>query len=194
MDIKDRLTEKSRLLAETLGQPDLAEQLERAASALIQAGKEGHMVFGCGNGGSASTAEQLVTELVGRFRYERGPLPAMTLTAASLFTALCNDYGYENGYARQISALARRGDVLVSYSTSGNSPNLIEAVRAARAVGATTIGFSSTTGRLKDEVEIAVAVPSSDLTTIEEVHLVLTHLICEKVEEALFGQSGRRIR
>ncbi len=194
MDIFERLANKANVLADTLAQARNMVELHKAIDVLTEAGRSRHVVVACGNGGSASTAEQLVTELIGRFRYARDPLAAFTLTAVSPFTALANDYGYDHAYARQVTALLGQGDVWVGYSTSGNSPNVIEAARAARAVGATTIGFSGSGGQVRHEVDIALAVPTSDLTTIEEVHLILTHLMCEEVEERLFGHTGRRIR
>lgn len=194
MALTARIANKASLLVETLAQPGNMAELEKAVDVLVEAGRHRRLVVACGNGGSASTAEQLVTELIGRFRYARDPLPALTLTAASPFTALANDYGYDRVFARQVDALLHPGDVWVGYSTSGNSPNVIEAAKAARAAGATTIGFSGSGGKLKDEVDIALAVPTTDLTTVEELHLILTHLVCEEVEERLFAATGRRIR
>lgn len=192
--MKDAISERVKSLNLALGQPELVPQVERVVEVLIRAARKGDTVFAFGNGGNAANAEQLVTELIARYCYDRGPVPAITLTAAGPFTAINNDYGYENGFARQVQALVRPDDVVVGYSTSGDSANVLEAVRVAGEIGATTVGFSGQVGRLKELVDLPVVVASSFTPTIEETHLILTHLICGRVEEALFGETGVRIR
>lgn len=194
IDINEALTDRTRQISLALSPPDLPSHIERAIEAIILAAKNRNTIIAFGNGGNASNAEQLITELIARYCYDRGPLPAIALTAAGPFSAICNDYGYNTGFARQIEALARAGDVVVGYSSSGRSPNVIEAVRQAQQNGATTVGFSGETGSLKTEVDIPLAVASTFTPTCEEAHLIITHLICDRVEIALFSESGNRIR
>ncbi|MFG3438673.1 SIS domain-containing protein [Nonomuraea sp. NPDC047897] len=147
----------------------------------------GGRLLACGNGGSAAEAQHLTAELVGRFRADRRPYAAIALHAdTSSLTAICNDYGAEEVYARQVRAHGREGDVLMCLSTSGRSGNVLAAARAARACGllawALTGPAPNPLAGLCDEV---VAVPAGEAATVQEVHLALVHLLCDAVEEAL---------
>jgi D-sedoheptulose 7-phosphate isomerase len=188
------IAHRAQVIGDAMARDGLAAQVVQVADTITRAGESGHTVYAFGNGGNAANAEQLVTELIGRYAFDRGPVPAATLTAAGPFTAINNDYGYENGYARQIQALAKPGDVVVGYSTSGESPNVNEALRAANEIGATTVAFSGETGSMKDLVDLPIVVASTFTATIEEAHLILTHLICDRVERVLFADTGVRIR
>jgi D-sedoheptulose 7-phosphate isomerase len=165
----------------------------RAAELIAAALRAGGKVLLCGNGGSAADATHLAAELVGRFYVDRGPLPALSLSEnASVVTCIANDYEFDEIYARQVRAHGRPGDVLVALSTSGGSPNVIAAVRAARELDMAVIGF---TGR--DECELAggadvcLQAPSTDTPRVQECHMLVGHTICELVELSLFGPTAR---
>jgi phosphoheptose isomerase len=171
----------------------LAATLEQVASELHDCFARGNKLLACGNGGSASDAEHLVAELVGRFKDDRQALPALALSAGgtATLTAVANDYGYEAVFARQVEALARPGDLLFAISTSGNSPNVIAAVTAARARDCRIVGFTGAAGgRLASLTDILIAAPSSTTARIQEVHGVCIHAICESLDRRLgVGQS-----
>ncbi len=160
-----------------------------AVDALVACFKLGGKVLIAGNGGSAAEAQHFTAELVGRFCSDRVPLPVIALDCnSSVVTAIANDYGYECVFSRQVQALGKRGDILVAISTSGNSPNVIAAVREARNVGMKTIGFlSERPGELVNLVDIPLLVPATDTASVQEGHVVLTHLICGLVEQAFLG-------
>jgi D-sedoheptulose 7-phosphate isomerase len=161
--------------------------LNAAADALISAYRAGHKALFFGNGGSAADAQHLAAEFLGRYLREREPLPALALHAnSSALTAIANDYGYEYVFARQLQALAVRGDVAVGITTSGNSPNVIEAMACARRLGLVTIALTgSSGGRLRGMVDILIAVPSEDTPRIQECHILAGHALCDAVELAL---------
>lgn len=156
-----------------------------AARAIIDAFKVGCKVMACGNGGSASEAQHLVAELVGRFQSNRRALPAVALTAdTSILTAVANDRSFVEVFSRQVEALARSGDVLVAYSTSGNSVNVVAAVHAAKKVHAVTIGMTGRQGGvLADICDIWIAAPTDITATIQECHTMATHALCAIVDE-----------
>jgi D-sedoheptulose 7-phosphate isomerase len=183
MEVSDQLDEARRVLAflsENLG--SLESIAQRVTRALAREGR----VLACGNGGSALQAQHLATELVGRFRTERDPLPALALSAdAGVVTAIANDYGYEQVFARQVRALGRPGDVLVAFSTSGRSSNLLGAVRAARERDMTTVAISGRDGGpLAGLADHALVVPFQDTARIQEGHLLVLHLLADRVDAA----------
>ena len=165
-----------------------AGTIERAGKVLAQAFRRRHKVLLFGNGGSAADAQHIAAELVGRFLKKRRGLPAIALTTnTSNLTAIANDFGYDASFSRQIEALGRSGDVAVAISTSGNSSNVIEAVRCARRLGLFTLGIlGKDGGRLKRMVDLALVVPSNDTQRIQEAHITLGHVLCELVEADLF--------
>ena len=166
----------------------LVRAIELVASALAAGGK----VLLFGNGGSAADAQHIAAELVGRFIGERKALPAIALTTdTSALTAIANDYGYDEVFARQVRALGRPGDVAIGISTSGNSPSVILAVDAARAAGLTTIGLTGGNGgKLANAVDVCLPVSASTLSCrIQETHILIGHVICELVERRLFGTT-----
>jgi D-sedoheptulose 7-phosphate isomerase len=166
--------------------------LDRVAAELYACFMQGNKLLACGNGGSASDAEHLVAELVGRYRDERRALPAVTLVAASAtLTALANDYGYERVFARQVEAHARPGDLLFAISTSGRSPNVVEAARAARGLGCRVIAFTGAApGPLSAEADTVITAPSGTTARIQEVHALCIHAICESLDARLHA-GGR---
>lgn len=166
-------------------------ELGEAALAVYDAIAGGHKILLCGNGGSAADAQHIAAELVGRYVRERGPLPALALTVdTSILTAVANDYGFEQVFARQVTALGAPGDVLVAISTSGRSPNVIAACRAARAGGLRVIGLTGEAGgQLRDVSDVCIRVPSRSTARIQECHLTIGHLFCEVVDH--LGDAAR---
>jgi D-sedoheptulose 7-phosphate isomerase len=147
----------------------------------------GGKILLCGNGGSASDCQHLAAELTGRFVKERQPLPAIALTTdTSALTAIANDYGYKEVFARQLEALANAGDTLIAISTSGNSENIINAVALAKKKTLRVIGLLGRDGgKLKDLCDISIVVPSNSTPRIQEAHILLGHTICEGIEKGL---------
>jgi D-sedoheptulose 7-phosphate isomerase len=168
------------------------EQVIRAAELAIRCFRDGHRLLAFGNGGSASDAQHLCAELAGRYLRERPGLPALALTAnTSDLTAIGNDYGYDRVFARLVEAHGRAGDVAVAISTSGNSPNVLEAVAVAKDRGLATIGLSGRGGgKLAARVDVPIVVASDSTPRIQETHITIIHLLCELVDEALFPESG----
>ncbi len=156
----------------------------------------GRTIFFCGNGGSAAEAQHLATELVVRYARDRGALPAVALgTDTALLTAAGNDYGFTRIFARQIEALGRRGDLLVAMTTSGRSPNILEAVRAARARGLRVAGMTGEGGKaFARRCDAALVVPSRETARIQEVHLLVGHICCERAEEMAASRKPRGVR
>ena len=140
-----------------------------------------------GNGGSAWDAQHIAAELVGRFKKERKAMPALALTVdTSSLTALGNDYGFETIFERQIEALTNKNDAVIGISTSGNSENVVRAIKRANSMGAYTIGLlGNDGGKLKEIVNLPIVVPSNDTARIQEVHITIGHIICEIIEEDL---------
>ena len=161
--------------------------LNRAANALISAYLAGHKAIFFGNGGSAADAQHLAAEFLGRYLRERAPLPALALnTNTSAVTAIGNDYGYEQTFARQLRALSCPGDVAVGLSTSGNSKNVVEAIICARALGLFTIALTGASGgKLRGIADVLIDVPSEDTPRIQECHILAGHALCDAVESAI---------
>lgn len=161
--------------------------VEAAAEACITALRHGGKVVFCGNGGSAADSQHLAAELMGRFLFDRTPLPALALTVdTSALTAIGNDYGYEEIFARQLHGIGRRGDVLVGLSTSGTSRNVVRAFEVAANIGITRIAMTGETESPMSELaEVVVKVPSTQTNHIQEMHIVVGHIICGIVEETL---------
>jgi D-sedoheptulose 7-phosphate isomerase len=162
-------------------------QIISAAEAIIGALKSGHKLFFCGNGGSAADSQHIAAEFVGRFQKERKALPAIALTTdSSALTALGNDYSFDIVFSRPLQALGQKGDVLIAISTSGNSKNVLEAVKQAKLMGINTISVTGGKGgQLAILSDIAIIAASSKTARIQESHLVILHAICELVENSL---------
>jgi len=150
---------------------------------------KGKVLF-CGNGGSAADAQHLSSELSGRYYYDRPPLASEALHVnTSYITAVANDYSYDHIYARLVEGCANAGDVLIGLSTSGNSPNVINALKKAQEKGMTTIGFSGEGGgKMKAYSHHLIAIPSTDTPRIQECHMLIGHAICEIIEKTIFPQ------
>lgn len=169
----------------------LQENIENIVVKSVEAFRNDKKMLFCGNGGSASDAQHIAAELSGRFYSDRPPLYAEALHVnSSYMTAVANDYGYDETYARMLEACGRKGDVLVGISTSGNSPNVVKALEKANAIGLTTIGFTgSKGGKMKDVCDIMIKVPSDDTPRIQEVHILVGHIICQLIEEEMFPNA-----
>ncbi len=173
------------------GLADLVPAIDEAAGAIARSLEQGGTVFAAGNGGSAAEAQHFTAELLGRLRpdRDRDALRAMALHAeTSTLTAVANDYGYDDVFARQVRGLGRAGDVFVGLSTSGSSPNVVRAAEAADALDMVTIALvGGSVAGLHDVCEHVLAVPSTAIGAIQECHLVLVHLLVERAEDILFG-------
>ena len=161
----------------------------RAAALLCERLRAGGKVLLCGNGGSAADATHIAAELVGRFYVDRGPLPALSLSDnTSALTCISNDYDFGEVFARQVRAHGREGDVLIAYSTSGSSPNVLAAAAAARELRMQVIGFTGEGGGdLVAASDLCLRAPSGDTPRIQEAHMVVGHTLCELVEASLFA-------
>ena len=170
------------------GDADLQARIVDAVTMCLDALRDGRKILFAGNGGSAADAQHWAGELVSRFYYDRPGLPAIALTTdTSILTAIGNDYGYDYTFARQIEALGQAGDVFVAISTSGNSPNIIRAVDAAKARGVKVIGFTGQGGsKLASLADLYFQVPSNETPRIQEGHEFIGHLLCGLIEQEMF--------
>jgi D-sedoheptulose 7-phosphate isomerase len=169
----------------------LGDLVVTVATVLSQALRNGGVIYWCGNGGSASDSQHLAAELVGRFRKDRRPLGSVALSSdPSVLTCVANDFGYEKIFSRQIESLGHRGDILVAISTSGNSMNVVEAVKSARQAEITTVGLlGGNGGMLRDLVDYPMLVPSTFTARIQESHILIGHILCDLIEINL-GLAG----
>lgn len=168
---------------------NMSDKIESMANLIIKAYRAGGKVVLFGNGGSAADAQHIASELVGRFLLPRKALPAIALTTnTSTLTAVANDYGYEVVFSRQIEALVNEGDVVIGISTSGNSANVLEAMKTAKMKGAKTIALTGGSGgKLAEVADLVLIVPSDSTPRIQEAHITIGHIICELVEKELSG-------
>jgi D-sedoheptulose 7-phosphate isomerase len=189
--IIDSLNESSETKIKIKDQ--LTDEIIKAVDLLSSCFNYGNKLLLCGNGGSAADCQHIATELMIRLNHhiQRPALPAIALTTdTSNLTAGGNDIGFENVFARNIDGLGNKGDVLLAISTSGNSPNVIKAVDMAHKKGMKVIGFlGGNGGKLKDNVDLSIIIPSSNVQRIQEGHITVAHIICELVEDKLYGKS-----
>ena len=167
-----------------------SEVMTTIAVAIVDAFRNGHRVYWCGNGGSFTDAHHIVGELVGKYGYDRPPLPSFVLGAGvASMTAIANDYGYDHVFSREAKACVEAGDVLVGLSTSGNSKNVCDALAIAQEKGAITIGMAGEKeARIDDVCDMVLHVPSTLTPRIQECHITVGHVICDVVEKHLFPQ------
>ena len=165
--------------------PELAQTIQKAALLAIQTLKNGNKILICGNGGSAADAQHIAAELTGRYKRERRGLSAIALTTdTSALTAIGNDYGYDFVFSRQFEALAQKGDFLWGISTSGNSSNVLNALKLAKKMECNTLGFSGRNGgEMKEWCDILLISPSEDTPRIQEMHILMAHIICDLIEK-----------
>ncbi len=188
--IAARITDHITLAASLLKDETYLEAVSDAAAAMAHALRAGNKVLFFGNGGSAADAQHLAAELTGRFLLERRSLPGLALsTNSSAVTAIGNDYGYDEVFARPLSGLGAAGDVAFGLSTSGNSPNVIRAMEVARAKQMVTVGLSGRTGKLSAAVQHAICIPCDCTPRIQEAHILTGHILCEIIERELFDKS-----
>ena len=191
MDLTIAFKQSIALKEKYLQQEELSAGLEQCIEILVGCYRRGGKVLLCGNGGSAADAQHLAAELSGRFYMDRPPLNAEALHVnTSFLTAVGNDYGFEKVYERMVNAAGEKGDVLMAFSTSGKSPNILRALDAAQNKELVTIGFTGEYGgEMPGRCDILFSVPSVDTPRIQEVHILLGHIICEQVERILFGND-----
>jgi D-sedoheptulose 7-phosphate isomerase len=187
MSISNIFAEHAKVTARAA--EELPEVLERVVAAVDDCLSRGHKIFACGNGGSAADAQHLVAELIGRFLHERRALPAIALTAdAATLTAISNDYGYERVFARQLEGLAQRGDLLFAISTSGNSPNVLQAAQTALDLGCVVVAM---TGERDSKLAaqatagLLIRAPSIVTARVQEVHSLCIHAIADSLDTLL---------
>lgn len=190
-DVLMEMREAQRVMAAMLTDVDLLKSLEAAAKTCITCFQGGGRILLAGNGGSAAEAQHIAGELVSRFAFDRPGLPAIALTTdTSILTAIGNDYGYENIFTRQVQAHGNKGDVFIGFTTSGRSSNILRAFEAARARDMTCIGFAGNRGgTIRELCDQLLEVPSSDTPRIQEGQLLLGHILCGLVENAIFKAS-----
>ncbi len=186
--IVERIKQNMKLMQDILADSELITKTNEAADIILTALKDGKRLYFCGNGGSASDAQHLAAEFTGRFYIDREALPAEALHCnTSYLTAVANDYGYPEVYSHYIKGVGRKGDVLVGLSTSGNSTNIIEALKVAQERKLKTISFTGVGGGMMGEFsDILLDVPSEVTPRIQEAHILLGHIICEQVEKLYF--------
>ena len=171
---------------------DHADRIATVAQLLVTAFRAGHKVLLFGNGGSATDAAHIAAEFVGRYKRERAPLPAIALAPdIGAITCIANDYGFDELFARQVRAHGQKGDIAIAISTSGNSPNVLKGIAAARECGMITVAWTGGTGgKLAGLVDHPFIVPSTVTARIQESHITLGHVLCELVEETLLGTAS----
>ena len=183
--IRESIAVKQSILADNA----FLQKIERTAQILCNTFHNDGKVLFCGNGGSAADAQHLAAELSGRFYSDRPPLYAEALHVnTSYVTAVANDYGYDAIFSRMVQAAGRPGDVLVALSTTGNSPNILKAIEMAKEKGMTIICLTGATGgKMASLCEVLLNVPSTDTPRIQEAHILIGHIICQWVEQEMFG-------
>ena len=186
--ISDILNDSFNNLQKIINDKGLTAEIEIVTTKIIQAFKDGNKLLLCGNGGSASDAQHIAAELSGRFIKERKPLYAEALHVnSSYMTAVSNDYGFESTYSRMLEAIGKKGDVLIALSTSGNSENVINAVKMANSLGMLSVGMTGTMGgKIKDLCQHNIIIPSSNTARVQEAHILVGHIFCQIIEEQLF--------
>ena len=170
---------------------NLKANIQQIVAKCVTAFQSDKKMLFCGNGGSASDAQHIAAELSGRFYTDRPPLYAEALHVNSSFmTAVANDYGYEATYARMVEAAGKKGDILVGISTSGNSSNVVKAIQKANELGMTTVGFTGKNGgAMQDICDIMICTPSDDTPRVQEVHILVGHIICQLIEQEMFPNA-----
>lgn len=189
MNITQIISESIRIKQQLLADSSFEQNIDKAVDMCVNSLKNNGKILFCGNGGSAADAQHLAAELSGRFKMERKPLDAEALhTNSSFVTAVANDYGFEEIYSRSVEATGRKGDVLFAISTSGNSQNIVNAAVTAKKLGLHVIALTGEGGgKLAGMCDMLIAVPSTDTARIQEIHIMIGHIICELVENKMFG-------
>jgi D-sedoheptulose 7-phosphate isomerase len=185
--VKSRVQASIALKSKILEDDHLIQTIADVSQLCLEAYKKGNKLLIAGNGGSAADAQHIAAEFVSRFEFDRPGLPAMALTTdSSILTAIGNDYGYEQLFARQVQANAVAGDVFLGISTSGNSPNVLAAFEAAKEKDVITVGLAGSGGAIQTACDHCISVPSTSTPTIQESHIMIGHMICAYVEVGYF--------
>lgn len=186
--IKDRINKSIKVKQDILKNNKLIKNIDKIARVIIDAYKKDKKVILFGNGGSAADAQHIAGELMNRFYFDRKSLPAEALTVnSSILTAIGNDYNFDQIFSKQIEGIGKEGDIAIGISTSGNSKNVIEAINMAKIKKLFTIGFTGIYGsELKKITDICLQIPSEDTPRIQEIHIMIGHIVCEIVEKELF--------
>lgn len=189
--IDRELNKAADLIAAIREDRALVSQVVECAELIVSTLRAGGKVLLAGNGGSAADAQHIAGEFVSRFHYDRPGLPAIAITTdTSILTAIGNDYGYDRLFSRQVQALGNKGDIFIGISTSGNSANIVEALKAAKEQGLKTIGFTGNKGgKMLEMCDIALRMPSPETPKIQEGHIVIGHIICGLVEATIFPRK-----
>lgn len=190
--ISQRINESIAVKQQIANDTSIHKNIQDAEVVMQNCLENGGSVYFCGNGGSAADAQHLAAELSGKFYLDRKPLSSDALHCnTSFLTAVANDYSYNEIYARLITGVGREGDVLVGLSTSGNSKNIIKAFEECRSLGIKTIALTGASGgKMKEIADITICVPSTDTPRIQESHITIGHIICEIIEENMFGDKN----
>ena len=190
-NIRNEINETADTIGAMIADDDLIERISKVVSVCVTALSNGNKVLFAGNGGSAADCQHLAGELVSRFHYDRPGLPGVALTTdTSILTAIGNDYGYERVFARQIEAVGLAGDVFFAISTSGRSPNILEAVRSARQKNMIIVGMTGRNGRdLAGMCDHCLSTPSDSTPKIQEGHILMGHIICQFIEAEIFPKE-----
>ncbi|HNZ42532.1 MAG TPA: SIS domain-containing protein [Bacteroidales bacterium] len=193
MDIEQCIKESIEVKKRLLANPDLLLGIANLSIKAAEVLKNKGRILLCGNGGSAADAQHIAAELSGRFMLDRDPLDAEALHVnSSYLTSVANDYSFSEVYARLLRAKGRPGDMLIAISTSGNSPNIVRAVEAAKEAGLITAGLTGASGgQMKNLVDILINVPSDETPRIQEAHILIGHIFCQQVEEEMFGKDRK---
>ena len=188
--IRQRIQDTIRIKQKILADEELLGNILLASEHMTEILKKRGKLVLCGNGGSASDAMHFAGELVGRFQKDRVSLPALVLNSDPVaMSSIANDYDFADVFARQIDAFVRSDDMLIGISTSGNSENVLRAVKTAKEKGASTIGLlGNGGGRIGSETDLSIVVPSFVAARVQESHIVILHILCELIEDALFGE------
>ena len=186
--ISDILNDSFNNLQKVISDKGLILEIETITTKIIKAFKDGNKLLLCGNGGSASDAQHIAAELSGRFIKERKPLYAEALHVnSSYMTAVSNDYGFESTYSRMLEAIGKKGDVLIALSTSGNSENVVNAVKMANSLEMLSVAMSGATGgKIKELCQHNIIIPSSNTARIQEAHIIVGHIFCQIIEDKIF--------
>ncbi len=190
MFIAESLADAQKVLNSFISNSSNVEKIDSAIKLMVESYRNNGRIFSCGNGGSMCDAMHFAEELTGRFRKERAPLPAMAINDASHLTCVSNDYGYDFVFSRYVEAWGNNGDVLLAISTSGNSPNVLLAVEAAKKKGMKVVGLlGKGGGKLKDMVDVSLIVDSNVSDRIQEVHIKCIHIFIEGIERNLYPEN-----
>ncbi len=186
--IKAELKESMEVTNEVIKK--LLPQIEQAAKLMLSALKAGNKILLFGNGGSAADAQHIAAELIGRYQKDRKSLPAIALsTDTSILTSVSNDYGFETIFARQIEGLAKKGDIALGISTSGNSKNVMLGLKKGKELGCKSLALLGCDGgRIKDAVDLSIVIPSHSTPRIQESHITIAHILCNLIEKEIFPQ------